>query len=134
MTTGYDLKLKIDIKLPTLNEYINLERRNKFAAATLKKKTEANIQWIIKQQKKKLEGLYDIDLFWQTENNKIDSDNIFFAQKFILDAVVAEKILPNDGRKNIRDIHHHILTTKKSCVTVCFRPACFIDEKWKEVI
>ena len=44
LTAGKKVRsIKITAKIPTLNEVINIERRNRFAAAKLKATTEANI-------------------------------------------------------------------------------------------
>jgi hypothetical protein len=108
----------IDIKLPTLNEYINLERTNGYAAAALKKKY-TNYCAIYANNVQSLEGLYDIVLDWETANNREDPDNLYFGIKFILDGLI--KVQKNgfkDGRKNIRRIYHNIKTTGKFQVTV----------------
>ena len=60
--------------------------------------------------------VYDIELLWETVNNRIDPDNIYFAVKFILDGVVKAGILKSDGRKNIRNIYNKIETTGQNRV------------------
>lgn len=51
-----------------------------------------------------------MELLWVTPDNKRDPDNIFFAIKWIADSLVVSGKLKNDGRKNIRNIHHNIET------------------------
>jgi Holliday junction resolvase RusA-like endonuclease len=114
-------KFEYQGKLPTLNEYILWERGNKFAAASKKKAFTFKVALIAKSQiKEKLTGCYDIELTWCVPTNKQDSDNVFFAVKFLLDGLVLAQILPNDGRKNVRNISHKIITdkTKKESVIV----------------
>lgn len=113
-------KMEVFTKLPTLNEYINVERTNKFAAASMKKKfTDICSKCaIVLKNKINPEGLYDLKIDWVVENNKIDSDNIFFGQKFLIDGIVKSGALKGDGRKYIRNIYNTIETNKKYKVTV----------------
>ena len=102
---------EIKTELLTLNEYINIERRNKFAAASSKKKLTSILAFEIMAHGRKginAESLYDIEIKWYRVNKKHDSDNVFFGVKFILDGFVKAKILKNDGRKNVRHIHNYI--------------------------
>ena len=39
---------------------------------------------------------------WYEKNRKRDPDNICFAKKFILDAMVKNHVLPNDSQKYIK--------------------------------
>jgi Holliday junction resolvase RusA-like endonuclease len=45
---------------------------------------------------------------WREPNQKRDFDNIMFAQKFILDALVQQKILKDDGWAHITKIEHSV--------------------------
>ena len=64
-----------------LNEYTKYNRTNKYAGAEAKKKEQ---QYIIT---------------WIEENKRRDLDNICFAKKFILDALVEAGVLQDDNRK-----------------------------------
>ena len=93
----------IEGQLAGLNEYINAERTNRILGATLKKAQEGKIRFAIQQQ---LEGWstakpVEIDILWIEPNRRRDKDNIVFAKKFIFDAMVRERVIPNDGWKNI---------------------------------
>lgn len=102
---------------PSLNEYVKVCRGNKYGASSLVKKTKKKLQdnivnkCVLKDKKK-----YPADILinWHVANNKIDSDNVFFGVKFILDTLVDLGILPNDNRKYIKNISHTIKTTKNS--------------------
>jgi hypothetical protein len=93
-------------KLPTLNEYINMERSNKFIAAAAKKKYTNAIL-------KEVKGLtfdpikYDVAVTWYKDSNRKDHDNISFGLKFILDGMVKANVIPGDGSRYINSIHHH---------------------------
>lgn len=110
-------------KLPTLNEYIDVERGNKFKAAKQKNKFTKLCTSYALLLPKMPQQLYDVDIFWTVENDKTDADNVFFAVKFILDGVKAAGKLSDDNRKNIRHIHHYIETGKSYQVKVVFKKA-----------
>lgn len=54
-----------------------------------------------------------IELSWQEPNNRRDVDNIQSSKKFILDALVEMKILPNDTRKWVTQIYDTVTTDKE---------------------
>ncbi len=87
---------------PTLNEYIYLERANKYIAANIKKKctqiiAEESIQY--KKLFKKLKFPAKFIFTWYVKNKKKDFDNISFIKKYILDGLVIARCLKNDGQK-----------------------------------
>lgn len=90
-------------KLPSLNEYTKKCRANKFAGAEMKKQEEDFIYQSIKNQlgNLKIKGQVKINFTWIEENKKRDLDNICFAKKFILDALVKAGTIENDNRKHV---------------------------------
>lgn len=94
------MKIEIPLKLPSLNEYINKCRGNRFAGATMKKQIQDDLSWFIKKLPH-----YDkpikITFTWYEANNKRDLDNICFAKKFILDCMQECKVIDNDNRKYV---------------------------------
>lgn len=64
MTTYY-----IPLKLPSLNEYINACRSNRYAGANMKKETEAKISQYINQMPK-YETPIKLYFVWQEKNKK----------------------------------------------------------------
>lgn len=116
--------LNYDIKLPTLNEYINAERRNRFIAAKIKKEATNKIKLLTRAQtRKKLHRMYDLEITWTVTDKRVDSDNIFFSIKFILDGIVESGVLISDSRKYVRNISHKIVMGDKYNVCVNFRLA-----------
>lgn len=110
------MKLIIKGLLPGLNEYISAERRNKYAAAKMKKQTEHYIIWEIKRQlgnKKAVEPV-TINYCWVEKNRRRDKDNIAFAKKFIQDALVKAGVLENDGWANIEGFTDSFEVDKKN--------------------
>jgi Holliday junction resolvase RusA-like endonuclease len=91
----------IDMKLPSLNDYINVCRTNKYKAAKYKADIEQQIAgFLIKMPQ--YEHPIRIHFHWIEGNKKRDLDNVCFAKKFILDAMVKSKKLKNDNRKHVR--------------------------------
>lgn len=111
---------EIHTKLPTLNEYINIERTNKYAASSLKKKFTKVCALSSLVLKNKLDNTktHSLVINWFVENNKVDSDNVFFGVKFILDGLVESGVLLNDSRKYITNIHNNIKTSTKYKIEV----------------
>ena len=89
--------------LPGLNEYIDICRRNKYAANDLKRKVEDFIGRHIKSQIKAVFELEraSVKFTWLVANCRRDPDNVAFAKKFILDALTKSRVLKNDGWNNI---------------------------------
>ena len=95
--------LIIEGSLVGLNEYTKACRTNKFAGAEMKKKTERIITYYINQQLKdvSIKGKARLTFRWYEANKRRDLDNICFAKKFILDALVSNKIIETDGWKGV---------------------------------
>ena len=89
--------------LPNLNDYTRACRSNKFAGAEMKKKAERIITYYIKQQLKdvSIKGKARLEFRWYEANKRRDLDNICFAKKFILDALVSNQIIFADSWKGV---------------------------------
>lgn len=91
-----------------LNEYINTERRNKYAAAKIKDKLTSAVAWQCKaKQCHKPTGKVDMIFKWHVKGRH-DSDNIAFAKKFVLDGMVQAGLLENDNPKCVRHLADYI--------------------------
>ena len=93
--------IHIPYKFPSLNEYTNACRSNRYAGAKMKKEAEEVVMWhaiglpVIDKKVK-------LHFHWIEKNKKRDLDNVAFAKKFIQDALVKKGILANgDGWKSI---------------------------------
>lgn len=87
----------IPFELPTLNEYTNANRANRYGGAALKKDTEQKICLHLKEQGiVKLETPVYFIYTWICKDRRKDKDNIAFAKKFIQDALVDVGVIPND--------------------------------------
>lgn len=96
------MKIILHGEFTDLNTYINAERTNRFIGAKIKKTNNDNV---LKQLTLK-EIIKDYPVFitctWFVKDNRKDPDNIAFAKKFILDAIVTKGILKDDTRKCIK--------------------------------
>lgn len=95
------IRFEIPFRLPSLNEYIDKCRGNKYSAASDKKKIENQILWCLKNIRHKIDKPVIIKFVWYEKTMKRDKDNVAFAKKFILDALQKSGILPNDNNKYI---------------------------------
>ena len=89
---------EIQMKLPSLNEYINACRANRFQGSKMKKDLERDIGLFLSRLPE-FEHPVRIHFHWIEENHRRDLDNICFAKKFILDAMVKAGKLKDDNRK-----------------------------------
>lgn len=97
------IKLIIPGRLPGANDYINAERRNKYAGAMMRKETEKRIEWEVRKQLTgiRFERPVMMHYRWFEPNRRRDKDNIAFAKKFVQDALVSACMLKNDGWEQI---------------------------------
>ena len=102
------IKFTIYGELISLNDYIEASRgRSWYKSAKKKKEANEACEWAIRQQcKGKHIDKCDVAVHWIAPNRKKDHDNIAFGIKFILDALVNEKVLDNDGWENVGNISH----------------------------
>lgn len=112
-------EILIDIDLPGLNEYIQIERSNRFKAANLKKKLTNDIALIAIKSGLKLDGKYDIEFIWTTKDNRHDHDNVCFAKKFILDGLVKGGVLQNDTPRFVNNFRDLFKVNEGLTHTVC---------------
>lgn len=108
-------KVEIPFRLPSLNQYINECRKNKYAGANMKKTVDSDIAYYINQLPK-----YDrpvkIHFIWVEENKKRDLDNVCFAKKFILDSMVKAGKLKDDNRNYVVGFEDSFKYAKESKV------------------
>lgn len=91
-------KIEINMKLPSLNEYVDICRTNPYKASRFKANLEDDIGMFISRLPK-YEKPVTIHFHWIEGNKRRDLDNICFAKKFILDALVKFGKLKDDNRK-----------------------------------
>lgn len=92
------IKVEINMKLPSLNEYVDVCRTNKYKASKYKRNLEEDIM-MFTNRLPRFEHPVRIHFHWIEGNKRRDLDNICFAKKFILDALVKSGKLKDDNRK-----------------------------------
>ena len=108
-----DNYLYIGMQLPSLNDYINKCRTNPHVGAEFKRQWEENIlMWInacvAQGHLRPILTPCEIVMDFYEKNLRRDVDNIQSAQKYILDALQTAGILPTDGQKWVKQIHHRV--------------------------
>ena len=93
-------KVTILGKLPGLNEIIGANRGKWYSGAKLKQETDTTCKFCMLKLPI-LQPPIDLVFDWYEPNKKRDKDNISAGKKFILDALVELKRLPNDGWNEI---------------------------------
>lgn len=114
---------KIDMKLPSLNEVILKNRANRYMGAKLKRQVQDDIGWFI-QLAIHNDSLHPVmkesvlNIHYHEKTRRRDVDNIQSAQKFILDALVEQGILPDDSQKWVSQIFSTVVHDDKDFVEV----------------
>lgn len=88
----------IPVKFPSLNEYVNACRTNKYKGAQMKRDIEGKIYPYIEPMPR-FNTPIKIKFTWVEANKKRDFDNVAFSKKFVLDAMQKYGKLENDNRK-----------------------------------
>ena len=86
----------INMKLPSLNQYIYKCRANKYGSARYKKEIQNNIAIFLNRMPIYENPIY-IDFLLIEQNKRRDFDNICFSKKFILDTMVQLGKIQNDS-------------------------------------
>ena len=91
---------ELDMKLPSLNDYIRVCRCNKYTANKYKADIEREIGFRLMKMPKWTKPI-KIKFHWVESNKKRELDNICFSKKFILDAMVKHGKLTDDNRNYV---------------------------------
>ena len=110
------MKFVINGRLDGLNEYINACRYNKYRANTMKRENEFMVFLAIKQAKLGKVKNYPVVLqvVFYEPNYRRDLDNVSFATKFILDALVKSGVLEDDGQKYVSGLEYEFKKSKEN--------------------
>lgn len=115
-----EVTIEIPVKLPSLNDYIRSCRGNVYAANNEKRHIEQMIGIYVKPLPR-FESPVAIDFTWIEENRRRDLDNIAFAKKFVLDALVKCGKLKDDNRKHVTAFTDSFRYEKQAGVIVTIR-------------
>jgi Holliday junction resolvase RusA-like endonuclease len=91
-------------RFPSFNEYTLANRANRYAGADMKKKAELRVIEAIKDQlpDMHIKSPVFVEITWVEGNKKRDLDNICFAKKFVLDAMVKSGLIENDNWSHVK--------------------------------
>lgn len=93
--------LWIDGQMPGLNDIIDANRDHYSKGANLKRRWDEVVGWALQKCKIRPVDQARFDFIWREKSKRRNPDNIAAAKKFIFDAMVKNKILPNDGWSQI---------------------------------
>ena len=100
----------IEGRMPGLNEYVDAERRNRYAGAKLKRaETERAAMAARTYRMPRFEGPVEVSFVWYERNRRRDIDNVCAAKKFVLDGLVLAGVLPNDSQRYVRALRDMVL-------------------------
>lgn len=110
------MKFTIYGRLDGLNEYTKANRSNRYQGASMKAKNEECVFKAIRATKLSRIDKYPIELkiTWYEPNLRRDIDNITFAIKFILDALVKAEVIKDDSQKYVSKVSHEVLIDKEN--------------------
>jgi hypothetical protein len=92
--------ITIPLKLPGLNEYTESCRSHWSRGARDKRSAEEVIAYYIKKARPPyISGKVHITFDWYEPDMRRDPDNVGFARKFLLDALVRKHVIGGDGWK-----------------------------------
>lgn len=113
-------RFEIPKRLMGFNEYTKFNRESKYKANEAKQNEQAYIVWCVLEQLGRITINKPVigHFTWIEENKRRDLDNICFAKKFILDALVQGGVLKDDNRKIVTNFTDSFEYAKKSKVIV----------------
>ena len=110
------MRLRIGYIPPNWNSYIDLERRSKFGANSLKQKEKQIISFFSKG--KRYSGSYPIELVLKPHFKDFRQDLDNFRYKGLLDGLVTAGVLKNDNLKHIQRIVIEPVFDAEECVEI----------------
>ena len=103
-------------RMDGLNDYTKACRANKYGGNAFKQRNQN--MFVAEILARKLSPVTKfpcmLSIKWYEPNKKRDVDNITFAVKFILDALVETGILPNDSQKYVNKVEHEVLVDREN--------------------
>lgn len=106
-------------RLPSLNEYINKLNGNRYTANNFKQATEQELVWTIKaSDMKPIDKPCIVYVIYHEPDKRRDVDNIYSANKFILDALRKAGIIKNDSQKYVKDVIDTYIVDGKAQVDI----------------
>lgn len=108
--------IKIDYMPPNWNDYITMERANKYKASKLKKDEKQLIMLLA--SRKRYTGKYPVQVTLRPHYSALRQDLDNFRYKGILDGLVSAGVLVNDNLRHIQRIVIEPIFDKAECVEI----------------
>lgn len=100
-------------RLAGCNDYVRMCRANARAGAKVKRENQDIALWCIRQAGlAPMRGPVDVRFTWIEPDMRRDKDNIRFAAKFVLDALVEAGVLENDNWACVGSLSDDYLVNK----------------------
>lgn len=97
-----DQTIRINMRLPGLNEYTRACRSSRYAGATMKKDAErAVMAYVRASHAEPASDPCAIVMVFHEPDRRRDADNVEFARKFILDGLVAAGVIAGDSPAHV---------------------------------
>ena len=110
-------RFEIKEKLPSLNDYTKANRSNIYMANKLKQDVQYDIKRYIGNAPRFINPV-KLHFIWIEKDARRDLDNVAFAKKFILDALVNSEILVDDSQRFVQGFSDDFKRGKNSSVIV----------------
>lgn len=103
-------------RFPSLNEYTNSNRTNRYKGSKMKRDCQETAFKAILSDKVPKVYKYPIRLkiTWYEPNKRRDIDNIIWSTKVILDSLVQARIIEDDSQKYVVGIENEVLVDNKN--------------------
>ena len=108
------MRFTLPITLPGLNDYTSACRGNAYGANAMKKRAEAAITAHLPAAEPRDDYPLGVAIRWVEPSRRRDPDNVAFATKFILDAMVRAGVIDGDTHRHIASIAHTFAVDKTS--------------------
>lgn len=105
------IKFTIPFTLPSLNDYTKANRTHHRKGNKLKQRTQRDISYYL--PKVEIKKPVTIKITWHEKNKRRDPDNVIFAKKFILDAMVNADVLVDDSQKWVKGFEEVVKVDQK---------------------
>ncbi len=105
---------------PNWNEYINIERTNKYKANNLKQDEKQIVRLVTRG--KEYEGKYPLKVIFRPHYANLRQDLDNFRYKGLLDGLVANGVIENDNLKHIQEIVLKPIFDNRECVEIEISP------------
>lgn len=110
------MKIKIHYLPPNWNDYINMERTNKYKANNLKQQEKQFMELSLKGIK--YNGKYPVHIILKPHYSSLRQDLDNFRYKGLLDGLVSAGVLKNDNLKHIQKITIEPVFDNAECVEI----------------